>query len=307
MPKILDDEVLLASRVVGICHSDVDLLEGRYIIPFEYQLIPGHEGSAEVLEVGRSVRTLVPGDRVVGECVIGVEHFGFTISGAAAEFFVAKPHWLHKIPDSLTWSQGALIEPFSCGYSATLRADNPDASDTVVVLGAGTIGLGVIAASAAKGARVIVIEPTASRVALARRLGAEQSLDPTSPTFLQEWNEMTSGAGASVVIEATGKPEAMATALELAGLGARVVNIGINVGDSTPARLGLIQSKELQIRGIIGSPGIWPQTIAFLDRSGIDLSPLVTSIFPLAEADQAMEKVLNDKSQIKVHMTSAAA
>ena len=307
MPKILDDEVLLASRVVGICHSDVDLLEGRYIIPFEYPLIPGHEWSAEVLEVGRSVRTLVPGDRVVGECVIGVEHFGFTISGAAAEFFVAKPHWLHKIPDSLTWSQGALIEPFSCGYSATLRADNPDASDTVVVLGAGTIGLGVIAASAAKGARVIVIEPTASRVALARLLGAEQSLDPTSPTFLQEWNEMTSGAGASVVIEASGKPEAMSTALELAGLGARVVNIGINVGDSTPARLGLIQSKELQIRGIIGSPGIWPQTIAFLDRTGIDLSPLVSSIFPLAEADQAMERVLNDKSQIKVHMTSAAA
>jgi L-iditol 2-dehydrogenase len=307
MPKILDDEVLLASRVVGICHSDVDLLEGRYIIPFEYPLIPGHEWSAEVLEVGRSVRTLAPGDRVVGECVIGEDHFGFTISGAAAEYFVAKPHWLHKIPDSLTWSQGALIEPFSCGYSATLRADNPDASDTVVVLGAGTIGLGVIAASAAKGARVIVIEPTASRVALARRLGAEQSLDPTSPTFLQEWNEMTSGAGASVVIEATGKPEAMATALELAGIGARVVNVGINVGDSTSARLGLIQSKELQIRGIIGSPGIWPQTIAFLDRTGIDLSPLVSSIFPLAEADQAMETVLNDKSQVKVHMMSSAA
>ena len=307
MPKILDDEVLLASRVVGICHSDVDLLEGRYIIPFEYPLIPGHEWSAEVLEVGRSVRTLVPGDRVVGECVIGEDHFGFTISGAAAEYFVAKPHWLHKIPDSITWSQGALIEPFSCGYSATLRADNPDASDTVVVLGAGTIGLGVIAASAAKGARVIVIEPTASRVALARRLGAEQSLDPTSPTFLQEWNEMTSGAGASVVIEATGKPEAMATALELAGIGARVVNVGINVGDSTSARLGLIQSKELQIRGIIGSPGIWPQTIAFLDRTGIDLSPLVSSIFPLAEADQAMETVLNDKSQVKVHMMSSAA
>ena len=307
MPKILDDEVLLASRVVGICHSDVDLLEGRYIIPFEYPLIPGHEWSAEVLEVGRSVRTLVPGDRVVGECVIGVEHFGFSISGAAAEYFVAKPHWLHKIPDSLTWSQGALIEPFSCGYNATLRADNPDASDTVVVLGAGTIGLGVIAASAAKGARVIVIEPTASRVALAGLLGAEQSLDPTSPTFMQEWNEMTLGVGASVVIEASGRPEAMATSLELAGLGARVVNIGINVGDSTPARLGLIQSKELQIRGIIGSPGIWPQTIAFLDRTGIDLSPLVSSIFPLAEADQAMETVMNDKSQIKVHMTSAAA
>ena len=307
MPQILEDEVLLASRVVGICHSDVDLLQGRYIIPFEYPLIPGHEWSAEVIEVGRNVRTLAPGDRVVGECVIGADHFGFSISGAAAEYFVAKPSWLHKIPESLTWSQGALIEPFSCGYSATLRADNLDASDTVVVLGAGTIGLGVIAASAAKGARVIVVEPTESRVTLARQLGAEGSLDPNSPTFLEEWLEMTSGAGASVVFEASGKPAAMATALDLAGHRARLVNIGIDVGGSTVAKLGLIQSKELQIRGIIGSPGVWPQTIAFLDRTGIDLSPLISSEFALAEADKAMETVLQDKSQIKVHMTSAGS
>ena len=79
------------------------------------------------------------------------------------------------------------------------------------------------------------------------------------------------------------------------------------MGGSTVAKLGLIQSKELQIRGIIGSPGVWPQTIAFLDRTGIDLSPLISSEFALAEADKAMETVLQDKSQIKVHMTSAGS
>src|SRR6478672_11728010 len=95
IPRIAEDEVLLASRSVGVCHSDIELLEGRYIIPFEYPVIPGHEWAAEVVQVGRSVRSLEVGDRVVGECVIGTEHFGFSISGAAADFFVAKESWLH--------------------------------------------------------------------------------------------------------------------------------------------------------------------------------------------------------------------
>lgn len=307
VPAIADDEVLLASRAVGICHSDVELLEGRYIIPFGYPIIPGHEWSAEVMEVGSKVTSVSPGDRVVGECVIGMEHFGFSISGAGAEFFVAKADWLHKIPDNVSWTQGALVEPFSCGYYATVRADNLDGSDTAVVLGAGPIGLGVVAAASAKGARVIVAEPSSDRVAIARQLGADAAVDPTSSTFLDEVREMTEGAGASVVFEASGKPTAMAAALEVAAFRARIVYIGIDVGGSAPAKLGLFQSKELQARGIIGSPGVWPQTIAFLARTGIDLSPLVTSTFPLAEADRALETVLEDKSQIKVHFTSSAS
>jgi threonine dehydrogenase-like Zn-dependent dehydrogenase len=306
VPRIGDDEVLLATRSVGICHSDIELLAGRYIIPFEFPVIPGHEWAAEVVAVGSSVRSLGVGDRVVGECVIGQEHFGFSISGAAAEFFVAKESWLHRLPDNVTWTQGALVEPFSCGYYATVRADNLDASDTVVVLGAGPIGLGVVAASAGKGARVLVAEPSASRGDLALTLGAEAILDPTAASFLDDVAEATGGAGASVVFEASGKPAAMATALQVAAFRARMVYIGIDVGGSAPAPLGLIQSKELQIRGIIGSPGVWPQTLAFLSRSGVDLSPLVTSSYALAEADAAIGAVLTDKSQVKVHITSDA-
>jgi len=306
-PSIADDEVLLASRAVGICHSDIELLEGRYIIPFTYPIIPGHEWSAEVMAVGSKVTAFKPGDRVVGECVIGVEHFGFSISGAAAEYFIAKDAWLHKIPENVSWTQGALVEPFSCGYYATVRADNLDGSDTVVVLGAGPIGLGAIAASSAKGARVIVAEPSAARVEIARRLGAEQAVDPTSDSFLADIAELTNGKGASVVFEASGKPQAMASALEVAGFRARIVYIGIDVGGSAPAKMGLFQSKELQARGIIGSPGVWPQTIAFLARTGLDLSPLVTSTFALADGDKAIQTVLEDKSQVKVHMTSSAS
>ena len=99
----------------------------------------------------------------------------------------------------------------------------------------------------------------------------------------------------------------MATALDVAGFRARLVYIGIDVGGSSPARLGQIQSKELQLRGIIGSPGVWPQTLRFLARSGVDLSPLVTSSYPLARADVAIGAVLSDPTQVKVHITSDAS
>ena len=172
------------------------------------------------------------GDRVVGECVIGQDHFGFSISGAAADFFVAKEAWLHRMPDNLVWTQGALVEPFSCGYYATVRADNLDASDTVVVLGAGPIGLGVVAAAAGKGARVLVAEPSAARGDLARTLGAEDVLDPTERVVPRAVAEAPTGRRADVVFEASGKPAAMATALEVAGFRARLVYIGIDVGGS---------------------------------------------------------------------------
>jgi L-iditol 2-dehydrogenase len=305
IPKIADDEVLLASRSVGICHSDIELLEGRYIIPFNYPIIPGHEWSAEVMEVGSKVSKLKAGDRVVGECVIGQEHFGFSISGAMAEFFIAKADWLHKLPENVSWTQGALVEPFSCGYYATVRAENMDASDTVAVFGAGPIGLGVIAAAAAKGARVIVIEPSTDRAKIAQSLGAEIVIDPIKQNTKEAVMDATKGVGATIVIDASGRPEAMAQTLEVAAFHGRVVIIGISVGGKAQTEMGLIQSKELQVRGIIGSPGVWPETIRFLSRTNLDLSKLVTSSFDISDADKAYQKVLTDKSQVKVHVTNS--
>jgi L-iditol 2-dehydrogenase len=306
-PRAGHGEVLVASRTVGVCHSDIELLEGRYIIPFTYPVVPGHEWAGEVVAVGPSVRGFGVGDRVVGECVIGEDHFGFSVGGAAAEFFVARPQWLHRLPDAMTWAQGALVEPFSCGYHAILRAGEVDASDTVAVLGTGPIGLGVVAAAAARGARVIAVEPDGERAGLALRLGAEAHLDPLADGFLAQAAELTGGRGAEVVVEASGTPAAMAVALEVAGFRGRVVDVGIDVGGRASAPLGLVQSKELEVRGIIGSPGIWPRTLRFLARSGIDLTPAVTMSRPLAEAVAAVEAVRADRSQVKVHLVSEAS
>ena len=301
IPAIAADEVLIAARSVGVCHSDIELLEGRYIIPFEYPIIPGHEWSGEVAKVGADVDGFQVGDRVVGECVIGEDHFGFSISGAAAEFFVVKPAWLHKLPDEVSFTSGALVEPFSCGYYGLMRAGNVNASDVLVVLGAGPIGLGVVAGGAALGATTIVVEPSEGRRQAALKLGAAHAVTPEEVDELL--GKVSNGRGADVVVEATGRPEVMASALELAGHRARVVYIGIDVGRSAPAKLGLIQSKELDIRGAIGSPGVWPATLRFIARSGLDLGGLVTREIAADDAVTALDEAQKPAENIKVHIT----
>ncbi len=300
VPEIGPDEVLVAARSVGVCHSDIDLLEGRYIIPFAYPLIPGHEWSGQVVRVGERVKGLAVGDRVVGECVIGADHFGFSISGAAAEFFVAKESWLHRLPDGLSYTMGALVEPFSVAYYAIVRAGGVDASDTVVVLGAGPVGLAVAAATAAMGATTVVVEPSADRRAAATALGAAHVVDPDGVDELLE--RVTGGRGADLVVEASGRPPVMARALELVAFQGRVAYIGIDVGREAGAKLGLIQSKELRITGSIGSPGVWPETLRFLAGSGLDLTPLVTQRFGVDEALAALDAAHHPESTIKAHI-----
>ncbi|QWT24533.1 zinc-binding dehydrogenase [Subtercola sp. PAMC28395] len=300
VPEIADDEVLVAARSVGVCHSDIDLLEGRYIIPFSYPIIPGHEWSGEVARVGSKVTQFAVGDRVVGECVIGDDHFGFSISGAAAEFFVAKPAWLHHLPDGITYTNGALVEPFSVAYAGLMRVGNVNASDVLVVLGAGPIGLAVTAAASALGALTIVVEPSPERQRAARALGAVAAVGPDE--IEAELALRSGGRGADVVVEASGRPDVMARALELAAFRGRVAYIGIDVGREAPAKLGLIQSKELRITGSIGSPGVWPETLRFLAQTGIDLSPLVTQQFAVDEALDALDAAHHPATTIKAHI-----
>ncbi len=304
MPAMGADEVLVRSRNVGICHSDFELYEGRYIIPISYPIIPGHEWSGEVAEVGNDVTTLQPGDRVVGECVVnnGDDHFGFSISGADAEYFVAKAVWLHRIPDELTFAQGAFVEPFSVAYSAAVAANGIDASDEVAVIGGGPIGLLCALTATTMGGAVTLIEPQAHRRALALEIGARRVIDPAAAPLADQVSEATGGRGFDVVIEAAGVPTAMASAFPIAGLGARIVLVGIDVGGSTPVEIGLVQSKALQVRGIIGSAGLWPQTIRFMATSGVDPTPLLTATFPLGEGTAALDAARDTSRNVKVQI-----
>ncbi|MBV9451689.1 MAG: alcohol dehydrogenase catalytic domain-containing protein [Streptosporangiaceae bacterium] len=291
-------EVVVSSRVVGVCHSDLELLAGRYIIPISYPITPGHEWAGEVAEVGPGVDGLKPGDPVVGECVVGPggrDHFGFSISGAAAEQFTARAEWLHKLPEQLTFGQGALVEPFTVAYAA-VRAGAIDPSDRVAVLGGGPIGLLSAMAAVGRNAAVTLIEPRPDRRAKAIELGARDAIHPDEAT----------GELFDVVIESAGHPEAMAQALTLAGNHGRVVYVGIDVGSKVPAELGLIQARSLRIQGIVGSAGIWPQAIRFLASGVVDPTPIVTARYPLRDAPAALAAASLGSGNIKVHIEASS-
>jgi L-iditol 2-dehydrogenase len=308
-PEIGPDEVLVRSHAVGICHSDFELYEGRYIIPVSYPIIPGHEWSGEVVETGAAVRGLQAGDAVVGECVVGPagrDHFGFSIDGADAEYFKARGEWLHKLPDGVSFTQGAMVEPFSVAYNATVLAGGVDPADVVAVLGGGPIGLLCVMAAAACNAAVVLLEPQAHRRDKALEVGARAALDPTAHDFADAVAGLTGGRGFDVVVEAAGSPAAMAQALDVAGQEARVVYVGIDIGAEVPARLGLIQSKALRMRGLIGSVGLWPRTIRFLASGVVDPTAIVTATFPLSDALDALEAARDTGSNIKVHLATSA-
>ncbi|HET9894144.1 MAG TPA: zinc-binding dehydrogenase [Streptosporangiaceae bacterium] len=302
-------EVIVRSRMVGVCHSDLELLAGRYIIPISYPITPGHEWAGEVAAVGPDVTGLRPGDPVVGECVVGPggrEHFGFSISGAVAEHFVARAEWLHKLPEHLSFTTGALVEPFSVAYAA-VRTGVIDPSDRVAVLGGGPIGLLSAMAAVGRNASVVLIEPRADRRAKALELGVTQVIDPAAGDLRQQALDVTDGDYFNVVIESAGHPEAMAQALTIAGNHGRVVYVGIDVGGKVRAELGLIQARSLRLQGIVGSAGVWPQAIRFLGSGVVDPSPIVTATFPLAEAVAAVEAASLGSGHIKVHIDTGSA
>jgi threonine dehydrogenase-like Zn-dependent dehydrogenase len=309
MPEIDENGVLLKMKAVGICHSDYELLAGRYIIPISYPVTPGHEWCGEVVETGRNVKNLKRGDRVVGECVVKlpdrIHHFGFSLDGADREYLTAKPEWLHKLPDGISDKQAAMIEPFTCGFYAVNRMGGTNASETVVVSGGGTIGLVAAATAIGMRARTIVIDPLKHRRDTALKLGAEAVIDPACEDAVERVKELTGGVGADLVVEASGHDASLGIVFDIAREEGRVAMVGINIGRTIGSHLGNIQMRNLTVRGCIGSPGVWPAAIRFLERTGLDLSPIQTHEFPLGKGVEAFELGKQADKCIKVTLLNA--
>lgn len=319
VPEISQDELLIKVKASGICHSDYELISGKYIIPFDYPITPGHEWAGEIVQVGSKVINFQIGDRVTGECVIGCggcpvcqsgqftycptsDHFGFTINGADAEFLVAKPEWLHKLPEGVDYKSASLVEPFSVGYNAIYGIGGVDAGDCTVILGGGTIGLCTLAVAKAMGSKTILIEPLEYRRKIAEMLGADYTIDPKNEDAIQRVKELTGGWGADLVVEASGHSAALKQSLDLVKNSGRISYIGINIGQEIPVELGKIQIKGITAKGMIGSPFVWERTLAFMAQTKMDLSPISTHVFQLENAVEAF-KFAGDPSNQFIKVT----
>jgi len=308
-PKPASNEVLIRVKAAGVCGTDVHMWEGTNqegAFPF----IPGHEWSGEVVEVGKDVKSVSRGERVVAEvpipchicdnCKDGMEPnmcpdfelYGFSWEnpGGMAEYTLAREERLFKIPDNVSYEEAALVEPVSVAYHGVWGSGGGAAPhDQVVVFGAGPIGLFAMLSCKASGAPVIVVEPQAFRRKMAQDLGADAVLDPTRGDLVEQVLDHTGGRGATMVLECSGSNGALAATLDVIGTQGRIVLIGQSVGRKIPIEIGRAIFARTTIVGSSGSPYYFPKTLTFMSRRLVDLMPVVTHQFPLLEILGAFE------------------
>ena len=308
-PNPASDEVLIRVRAAGLCGTDVHMWEGTNqegTFPF----IPGHEWSGEVVAVGKEIKSVSCGDRVVAEvpipchicdnCKDGMEPnmcpdfelYGFSWEnpGGMAEYTLAREERLFKIPDNVSYEEASLVEPVSVAYHGVWGSGGGAAPhDRVVVFGAGPIGLFAMLSCKASGAPVIIVEPQAFRRKMAQDLGADVVLDPSAGDLVEQVLDHTGGRGATLVLECSGSNGALAATLDVIGKQGRIVLIGQSAGRRIPIEIGKAIFARTPIVGSSGSPFYFPKTLTFMSRRLVDLMPVVTHQFPLPEILEAFE------------------
>lgn len=317
-PVAGDDDVLIRVKACGICGSDVHGFTGktgRRIPP----LIMGHEAAGIVEGLGKNVNGFEKGDRVCfdstvycNKCeaclsgrfnrcdkrqVLGVSVPAFKRHGAFAEY-VAVPSWItSKIPDELSFVQAALLEPASIGTHAANRAPISN-NDTVVVIGAGTIGLFILQAARLRGAaKVIAVDINEFRLDLAKKLGADKLINPLKSDLSEAVLQETEGKGANVTLEAVGYAKTFADAVTITRMGGYVVAVG-NLEKKAEFDLQQLVAKEHTFTGSYASSGEFRDCIELVASGKINVEPLISNVLPLEEGPDAFDRLLKAEENL---------
>jgi L-iditol 2-dehydrogenase len=289
---------------VGICGTDAEILHGNMPATFaiHYPHSLGHEWSGVVKATGAEVTDFAPGDRVLGHGHLGGnDWFGVTHDGAAAELFTVPAALCFHAPEEASLLTAAVIEPFACVLQAITKVGGVSAADTVHIHGLGAIGLNALLQCRNAGAQVVVFDPSAVRRERALSLGAAAALDPLIGAIPELAAATVGRPLADLVIEASGNHIAQANALEGTDNQARVLLMGISQPRQVPVRRGLIQERDLVVRTSVGAPAaIWPAALSYIRNSRLDLSSIVSAVFPLSQGVEALAAAQDSARNVKV-------
>ena len=321
-PSIQSNEVLMKVKACGICGSDIHMYKLGDLSKFQRKpSILGHEFSGEIVEVGSAVRGLRVGDKVLGYgrrncgrclwCQRGQGNKcsdtilpGYGLDGAFAEYVVVPNPSLGKeffhIPEVLGWEEAATIEPVAVACLAVEEA-RIQPNETVLILGAGMIGQGILQVCKARGAtKIIVSEPSLKRLAMAKKLGADVALNPRKVNLVEAVMEVTSGEMANVAFECSGSPVAFRQALQTIRPFGRVMQVGVFEGslEISTDLMSLMRRKNVTLRAYGGSR--WTEALELVRLGKVRTRDLITHRFPLSNAKEAFETQLNADEAIKV-------
>ncbi len=301
-----EGEALIRVQACGVCGTDVHIVEGtsRSAPP----VILGHEYTGVVLDMVGESPTVSVGARVAVDpniscgvcffCRRGLIHLcsrlaalGVDLDGGMAEFSIVPISQLYPFPDSLTLEDAVFVEPVSCAVHGIDRA-GMRLGDTVVIVGGGTIGLLMLQlARHAGAAHVVVVEPLETKRAVARTLGAEHVLDPSSTDIPAAVFDLTS-VGADVVLECTGRTASAELALQLVRRGGTVEFFGVCPRRETfPIAPNDVYARELTVVGSYINPYTFTRAIELLASGVVRVDALTRTTFSLDHVCDALQAV----------------
>lgn len=318
IPKPKDDEVLVKLEYVGICGSDLHYYEtgaiGDYIV--EPPFVLGHEPGGVVVEVGKNVSHLKVGDRVALEPGKTCGHCEFCkegkynlcpdvvffatppVDGVFQEYVAHEADLCFKLPENVSTLEGALIEPLAVGFHAAIQGD-AHLGQKAVVMGAGCIGLVSMMALKARGvSEVIVVDIMDKRLEKAMELGATAVINGAKEDVEEKVKALTGGKGADLVIETAGTEITTRQAIHIAKKGSNIVLVGYSKSGEMTLPMSLVLDKELTFKTVFRYRHIYPMAIEAVAAGKVNLKGIVTNVFSLDEAQEAMDYSVHNKADI---------
>ncbi len=307
------NDVIIDVKYVGICGTDMVSYQGKHEL-LTFPRILGHEFSGVVTAVGEDVRNVKPGDRVTVEplvtcgvckpCKTGdynvcedMKVLGVHVDGACQEKIVVNANRVFKLPPETSLKEGVMVEPL-CVSLEISRRGQLSIEDTVIIFGAGVIGLCVLkVAKRICARRIISIDISDDKLKIAKKLGADYVINPMKENVEQVVAQITNGKGASLVIEASGAEEAIKTCWATTSYRGRVVIIGFYKSPLIQVPPIHIVKKELDVYGSRLYRNRFPLAIDLLAKKEITLIDMISHEFMFDQIDLAMKTALNPEEK----------
>lgn len=304
------DEVLVKVAASAICGSDLHIARGMHpSAPLPVTI--GHEFSGDIVAIGDQVKNVTVGERVTVEpCIVCgecdacrhgnygyCEHISFTYrngDGAMADYVVVKAPYVYPLPDYLSYETGALIEPLSVATHAVRRADIR-LGETVLIIGAGAIGMMVAAMCRRSGAaEIIIADFSDSRLEMALKVGATVAVNSGKTDLEQEVMRITGGKGVDKSFECVGRESCFTQAVMTLKRNGTATIVGIYEHPQIQFLVSRLITHEIKVQGAQGY--CWDFPIAIAAAKDIPMEKFVTHTFPLEQLQEALDTALDSKS-----------